>query len=256
VVGPGALLKLAEVLQSASYPHLLTVLAPWVVPGAIPARTYANATRLITQQFVNLLQVHVTRGLAGDEPARIRARENYALASTFLTSLQLLEIAGAAALASAVFSVWLPNQVEHVRVLLPGMLAWQALLAACLPTDILFIAAGHMRTLGFVRLGSTALGLVTVGLASAPLGRAALGFGLALAALPLALFGLWGELILLKNEAPPRAVTLRRYGLALAAALGCLTFRASPWLAAAICAITALPGLPTSARCVLRLLKR
>jgi len=256
VVGPGALLKLAEVLQSASFPHLLTVLAPWVVPGAIPAGTYANATRLVTQQFVNLLQVHVTRGLAGDDSARAQARENYAVAATFLTSLQLLELAGAAALASTVFAVWLPNQAEHVATLLPFMLAWQALLAACLPADILFVAAGHMRLLGLVRLGSTALGLVAVGLATGPLGRGALGFGLALAALPLAAFGLWGELTLLKSDAPPREVTVRRYGLAFAAALGCVVFRERPMLAVATCALAALPGLPSSIRGVRRLLKR
>lgn len=256
VVGPGALLKLAEVLQSASYPHLLTVVAPWVVPGAIPARTYANATKLVTQQFVNLLQVHVTRDLAGDAEARARARENYAIAAAFLSSLQLLELGVAAALARFVFQAWLPNQAAYVGELLPGMFAWQALLAASLPADILFFAAGHMRLLGIARIGATALGLAAVAIGSGLFGRAALGLGLALSAAPLAAFGLWGELTILQEHTPaPRRIVLR-YGLALAAALGSLMFGSHPFVAAGACIAGALVGLPSSLRGLGRLLKR
>ena len=256
VVGPGALLKLSEVIQSASYPHLLTALAPALVPGAIPARTYANATKLVTQQFVNLLQVHVTRGLAGNDDARARARENYALASTFLTSAQLLQLGVAAALAGPVFRVWLPNQAAHIGSLLPGVLAWQALLAAALPADILFMAAGHLRLLGVIRIVATALGLATVALTLTWAGRAALGLGLVVSAVPLFAFGLWGELSLLAEQAPPRGQTWLRYALALLAAIACAFFGDHPWLTAAVAVAAALVGLPRSAVRLYRLVRR
>ncbi len=255
VVGPGALLKLSEVLQTASYPHLLSVLAPAFIPGAIPARTYANATKLVTQQFVNLLQVHVTRELAGDAEARARARTNYELAATFLTSSQLLQLAVAAALAKPVFHAWLPNQEPYLATLLPGVLAWQALLAACLPADILFVATGHMRLLGMIRFVATAVGLATVAVTLGVAGRAALGVGLCVSAMPLFGFGLWGELSLLQEVAPPRWQTILRYSLALAAAVSCTTFGSHPWLAAATCGGAALVGLPRSARKLWRLIR-
>jgi hypothetical protein len=255
VIGPGTLFKLSEVLQTASYPHVLTAMAPSVVPGAVPARTYANATRLVTQQFVNLLQVHVTRGLAGDAHARARAREHYELAATFLTSIHLVQLAGAAGLAGFVFQLWLPNQAPHIGVLLPGVFAWQALLAASLPADILFVAAGRMRTLGVVRLFATLVGLATVALLLRTSGRAALGMGLAVSALPLFAFGLWSELHSLEDVASPRRQTLLRYGLAAFGALGCAGFGSYPWLASLSCGLAGFVGLPRSAARLWRLRK-
>ena len=255
VVGPGALLKLAEVVQTASYPHLLSVLAPAFVPGAIPARTYANATKLVTQQFVNLLQVHVTRGLAGNAEQRANARDNYELAATFLTSSQLLQIGVAAAVARPVFRAWLPNQEPYIDSLLPGVLAWQALLAACLPADILFVAAGHLRLLGVIRFVATTLGLGAVALTLGWAGRGALGLGLSLSAIPLFVFGLWGELSLLADVAPPRRQTILRYGLSLGGALACATYATQPWLAAVTCCGAGLVGLPRSVPKLWRLIR-
>ncbi len=255
VVGPGAVIKIADVMHAASYPHLLSELAPATVPGAIPARTYSNATRMVTQQFVGLLQVHITRGMAGDDRAKERARSQYRASAMFLTAAHLVQLAMVSALAGFVFHFWLPNQAPYLGELLPGMLASQALLAASLPTDILFIATGHLRTLGVARLVGTALGLVTVAIAIPYFGRGALGVGLAGAGVPLFAAGLWGELSWMRGMAPPSRHVLARYGMALVAAGACAFYGSHPIAAALVTGACGLAALPYSAIRLLRLLR-
>jgi hypothetical protein len=155
-----------------------------------------------------------------------------------------------------VFKLWLPQHVPHLGELLPGMLAWQAMLAGSLPTDILFVAAGKMRLLGTVRITGTALGLVTLALVLAGTGLGSLGIALAASALPAFLCGLWGELGPLGDVAPRRAVVIARYATCgLAACAGAL-FARHGFIVAAALAACGLVLLPSSLRTVWRLVRR
>ncbi len=228
VVGSGVALKLAEVLQTAAYPHLLTVLAAPLVAAAIPARTLANAARLVTGRFVDVLQVHVTRGLAGPSDVREKARRQYGIVAPFLTSIHVVEVAGIAALAPTVFELWLPQHAASVRSFLPGLLAEQALLAACLPTSILLMATGHLKLLGLVRIVGVPVGLGLLPLLLPLAGHAALGLSLAASALPYFFAGLWSELVPLHTTAPPRREVALRYAVAALAAASCAGYERWP----------------------------
>jgi hypothetical protein len=256
LLGSGALLRLSDVLHNASFPHLLSQLAPAFVPGAIPARTYANAARLVTQQLVNVLQIHVARGLAGDGQAKIAARAQYSAAAMFLTSVQLLQLAFIAAVAPLVFRLWLPNQAPFLAEVLPGLLTWQALLAASVPTEVMLFAGGDIRALGLARLAGIPLGLGTIALSLASLGRLAFGVGLAASSLPIFFYGLWGELGPMRSLGAGPARTAHRYGAALVAAVACAAYRQHPHLVALLTAACGLVGLPASVRSIWRLLRR
>lgn len=244
VLGAGLSLKAAEVLPVAAYPHALSVVAPGLVPAAIPARTYANACRIVSQQFLNLLQVHITRRVAGDAEQQRRGRKEYEAASSFLCSLHLLQVAVATAAAGLVFSFWLPNQKEHVDVFLSGMLAEQALLAAALPSSMLFIAYGDLTRYGLIRLAGVAAGLTCLPLFLSATPRAALGLALTVSALPLFTYGLWSELTRYRTRVQPTAVILR-YLLAGAAALSMVAHPdRALWVATLVglCGAVLLPG--------------
>jgi hypothetical protein len=160
------------------------------------------------------------------------------------------------AVASFVFSLWLPNQRQYLPELMPGMFAWQALLAATLPTDILLVAAGHMRALGVVRIVALALGLATLLATLAGAGRGALGLALAISAVPLYAFGFYAEWSLMRTSAPKRSEIARRYGCAAVAAVACMAYAQHAWIAAAIVVALGASGLPGSVRQVWAQLRR
>lgn len=248
----GAALKAADVLPASAYPQLLSVQAPELVPTGVPARTYANGCRLLPQQLLHLLQVHLTRRMAAADDDRRRGEREYAAAASSLAALHLLALAAAAAFAVPVFRLWLPASADHVARYLPGLLAEQALLGAALPCSILFTAIGRLRTLGLVRLGGAVLGLAVFLIALRSWPEAAYGIGFAASAVPLYALGCWAEL----GAAPgfPRASgnTLARYLSGFVAAAACTAYAAWPTLVACILAVCGAALLPASLRTLWR----
>src|SRR5690606_35408996 len=102
--------------------------APFV-PVLIPARTLANASRLVPQQLVNLLSVRLTRQRAGSAESRARGEFDYNVAARFLWAIHCLQIAAVALGAELIMKAWLPAQAPHITAVLPGMLAEQLLLS-------------------------------------------------------------------------------------------------------------------------------
>ncbi len=249
IVTAGLALRVAESLPQSAYPHVLTLLAATVVPIVVPARTFANACRLVSQQFVNLLNVHVTRRLAGDGSLRERGVGEYRLASDFLSSLQLLLLGMAAAGSELVFRLWLPNQADQIVRVLPGFLVEQALLSASLPVTVAFMAEGRLRTMGGIRIGGVVLGLLAlvVGLKSHPYD--AFGFALALAALPPFAMGAWLEVRGFSQLRFEPSVLAPRYGVALLVAGLVAFYRLAPYpVAAAVILVASVRLLPSSWR--------
>ena len=224
VIGAGIAIKTADVLPTAAFPHALSVLAPAHVPVAVPARTLANGTRLISQQFLNLLQVHITRRMAGDVAARARGSGEYRQTATFLAGAHLLQIGVVAALAPVIFALWLPMHAPYVRLYLPGMLAEQALLSAAMPSSVLFAAGGRLRTLGVAKILGVAAGLLVFLVALYRRPEAAYGYGLAVSAVPFFATGMFIELRPLPGFPTPDRWTVARYACATAAALAALAY--------------------------------
>jgi hypothetical protein len=246
VVTAGLALRAAESLPQSAYPHLLTVLAAAVVPVVIPARTLGNGCRLISQQFVNLMNVHITRRLSGGDALRARGVREYGLAATFLSSLHLTLVGAIALIAEPVFRLWLPNQAGAVVAVLPGFLAEQALLSAALPCTTLFTAEGRLRSVGVIRLVGVVLGIVLLvfGLPHYP--RVVFGYALALSQFPLFLSGMWFEARVFERIRTPPRVLAMRYGPSFLAAVLCFFYAQHPLPVAVALAIIGLSRLPTS----------
>ena len=245
VVSAGLALKTADVLPTAAFPHVLSISAPDLVPAGVPARTLANSTRMAVTQVLNLLQAHTTRRMAGDEEARARGTAEFRAASRFLPGIHLLQLAVVAALAAPVFRIWLPRHASHVQAYLPGMFLEQALLAAALPSAVLFAATDRLQTLGSVRIVGVILGLVSFFVALPIARQASFGIGLAVAAVPFFGLGLFSELKPLSRFPKRSNETLFRYLLAAIAACSCLFYERFPLIVAGVigvCGIVLLPG--------------
>jgi hypothetical protein len=255
LVTAGAALKAADVLPASAYPQLLSVRAPELVPTGVPARTYANGCRMLPQQLLNLLQVHVTRRMAGGDAERGRGEREYAAAASSLAAFHLLALSAAAAFAVPVFRLWLPASADQVVRYLPGLFAEQALLGASLPCSILFTATGGLRTLGLVRLGGAALGLAVFLTALGSWPEAAYGIGFAASALPLYALGGWAELRPARGFPRPRGPTLARYLAGAVAAAACGAYALRPALVAAVLALCGAALLPASLRAFWRTLR-
>jgi hypothetical protein len=251
----GLTFKAADVLPGSAYPNQLSVRAPTLVPTAVPARTYANACRLVPNLFLSLLQVHITRRLAGSDAERARGEREYRESANILCAMHLCAVAVVAALAVPVFRLWLPTSAATVTSFLPGLLVEQTLAAAALPCIALLIAKGWLRSLGSVRLTGAVLGLGVFVLSLHVVREAAYGVGFAAAAVPLFVFGAWVELRPPKGFPEPDLGTFARYGLALAAGAACSMYAQRPILASAAVTCCALGLVPLSARGMWRLIR-
>ncbi|MEM9691361.1 MAG: hypothetical protein AAGA56_02360 [Myxococcota bacterium] len=254
VLTSGLAVQLSEALPSATFPHLLTVLAPQVVAGAIPGRTYANSTRIIGRQFISLLTAQITRMMAGPAETKRRAAEVYRHAAAFLTGLQLLLVGLIAVVAPPVFALWLPAQASRIVHYLPGLLAQQALLAAAMPSSILFVAASRLRLMGVVRLTGLGLGIPTLLLTYERLPELSFGLALAAAAIPHFLLGASVEARSSPGFPPPNFTSRVRYLCALACAVACSTIGEGPWVLGGASVIAAALLLPRSSLFILRYL--
>ena len=248
LVTSGVALKAADVLPASAYPHMLSMHGAGLVPTAVPARTYANACRLVPQQFLNLLQVHITRRMAGAADARARGTREYRAAASSLCAMQLLAMGTAGLCAVPVFRLWLPGSEADVQKFLPGMFVEQALLSASMPAAILFTATGRLRTLGFVRLGGVALGLVAFLVTLRFWPTASFGVGFAVSALPIFAFSAYAELHGLPGFPPHSTRDSARYAVAVAAAVACVLYGEEPVLASIATAVGAAMLLPGSVR--------
>jgi hypothetical protein len=248
VITTGLALRTAELLPNSAYPHALAVFASGEVPSAIPARTYANACRIVSQQFVNILHVHITRRMAGTDAERRRGLSEYALAARFLCSCQLVLVGLAACAADVVVALWLPNQRDAIQEALPGLLVEQALLSASLPVWISLIAEGRMRLLGGVRLSGALAGLALLIPALLMWPPQALGLACAVSAVPLFVFGALWEGRWATRLQLPWCVVATRYLPALVAALLCAGFRAAPLAIGGVVVLMGAAWLPSSLR--------
>lgn len=247
VLGAGVALKLADLLPAAAFPHVLTVVAAPFVPVAVPARTFVGAGRMVVQQFASLLQVHITRRVAeGGQGAR-QGLAQYRTAARFLTSIHLLGVGVAGAAAEFVFRLWLPNHPDGVANYLPGMLMEQSLLAAALPSSILFTAAGRLQVYGAIRAGGVALGIAVFVASVNDLGAPAFGYGLAVSAVPHLLIGMYAELGNLDGFPRRDAASAARYVLAIIAALLCIFYRSHTHATSAAIGLAGVVLLPGSA---------
>jgi len=243
----GITLKAADALPVSAYPHLLSIRAPELVPAGVPARTLANACRLIPQQLINLLQVHVTRRLAGPPEQRAQGQHEFTAASHTLCALHLVSVGAVALLVVPIFRWWLPHHADDVRTYMPGLLAEQALLAASMQSTALFMAHGRMTQLGTIRLTGVLLGLA-VFLGSLPvMPRAAFGVGFATSAVPLFAYGAWFELRH-NGDGDTRRAAASRYILALVAALACCGYVAYPYAVGALIVACRALLAPTALR--------
>jgi hypothetical protein len=235
VITSGITLKASDVLPAGAFPHMLTVSAPDHVPTAIPARTYLGAARMTVQQFLSLLQVHITRRLGAGGVERAEGHAQYHAAASFLCAVHLLQVGAAAALVVPIFELWLPMRAGSVTYYLPGMLMEQTLLAAALPSSIMFTATGRLRLYGVAKIVGVLLGLV-VFVAILPIAReAAFGIGLAASALPHYLLGMYAEVAPFPDFPPRRLSTLVRYGISGIATVACLGYPSRAlWVAAAL----------------------
>jgi hypothetical protein len=251
----GFTFKVSDVLPTSAFPNLLAVRAPAFVPTGIPARTYANACRIVPQQFLNLLQVHATRRLAGSEAERRQGEREYSESASLLCATHLCALAVAATLAVPVFRLWLPASADRVVAYLPGLLVEQALLAAALPSTVLLMARGRLRAIGSIRLFGALIGL-GVFVATLSFAReAAYGIGFAASAAPLYLFAGWVELRPPADFPKPDIRTFARYGLALTASVACSLYAQRPLLCSVAMIGCALGLVPSSARSGWRLLR-
>jgi hypothetical protein len=248
VLGAGLALKFADVLPNAAFPHLLTTLAAGFVPAAIPARTFANSTRMANQLLINLLSPHITRRLAGNDEERQQGSSEYRMAARLLCSIHLGLVGIAALTIVPVFRLWLPIRAAEVSFYIEGMLAEQALLAAVLPASVLFAAGDRLRLLGIVRSIGVVLGLAAFVLSLPWLGPAAFGFGLGVSALPYFIAGWYAEAKPLDGFPAQPQGSSQRYGLALLAALCTLGYRHQPLLVGLIIVGLSLVLLPQALR--------
>jgi hypothetical protein len=241
VLGAGVALKFATILPMAAFPHVLSLTAVQYVPAAVPARTFAGIGRMVVQQFVNLLNVHVTRRIAGGPRGRLEGFAQYRAAAAFLFAVHLIQLGAAAALVEPVFAVWLPMRANEITAFLPGMLMEQAFLAAAMPASILYTAVGRLRVYGIVGSVGVVLGLATFLIALPYAREAAFGYGLAASSFPYYLLGLHGELSPLGDFPSRTPSTVLRYVLGGVAALACLAYATHPrWSSAAIIACGAI----------------
>jgi hypothetical protein len=244
VLGAGVALKFADVLPSSAFPHLLSSVAPAYVPAGIPARTFVGAGRLVVQQFLSLLQIHVTRRIAAGNEGREQGYAQYRAASTFLTSIHLLQLGLLVAVVQPVFQLWLPARAPEVARFLPGMMLEQSLLAASLPSSILFTAVGRLKVYGVARLIGVALGLAAFLFALPSSAEAAFGYGLAASAVPPFLLGAYSELRPLAGFPARSVAVVMRYGLACVAGPACLLYATHPVgsvVAIVLCGIALFP---------------
>jgi len=252
VLATGLSIKAAHVLPTAAYPHLLAVNAPWLVPVAIPARTLANAARLIGQQFVQLLQVHVTRQMAGNLEARRRGLAIYGSVGTMLTGLHLVQVAAIAALAEWIFNLWLPVHAGEVHAYLPGMLAEQALVGAAMPTEVLFAATGRLARLGLIKVVGVVAGLLVLYHVLTISPRGALGWGLAVSAVPFFIMALVTD-VAHATTRRARVVVFARYTCGLLGACTMAFYGLRPLLVAGFLLVCGVILLSGSVRTVWRL---
>jgi len=244
VVGAGIMLKAADVLPNSAFPHLLAVMAPSEVPAAIPARTFANSTRLAMQLVINLLSTHITRRMA-NAADRERGIDEYRSAARCITGAHLLQLGVAAALVVPVFRLWLPLRADEVSAFLPGMLAEQALLAVALPSSVLFAATDRLRLLGGVRVVGVVAGLAAFVLLLPHARAAAFGIGLCVSAVPHFVLGCYAEMRPLEGFPPRSRGNAIRYGSCLVAAVSAIFFLQAPFVVAGVivlCGLLLLPG--------------
>ncbi len=252
VLGAAVALKVSGVLAVAAFPHLLSVLAAPLVPTAIPARTYAAACRLVSQQFAYLLQVHVTRRMAGGGSDQARGTADFRVSAGLMTAVHLVQVGLAAAVVVPVFRLWLPPRADEVVAFLPGILAEQVMLSVTLPCSILYAAADRLRTQGLVRIVGVALGIAALVIALPHWKSAAFGLALAVAETPLFLVSLWAELRGAWGFPARSRTTIARYATATACLVAAAAYASQPLLASAFILGCALPLFAVSALALLR----
>jgi hypothetical protein len=255
ILGAGLALKFADVLPTSAFPHLLSVTAPEYVPAGIPARTYIGAGRMIVQQFLSLLQIHVTRRIAAGEDGRLQGFAQYRAAATFLTAIYLVQLGAAAALVQPVFRLWLPMRAGEVTAYIPGMMLEQSMLAAALPSSIAFTAVGRLRTYGTVRLAGVLLGLGTFLISLPYSAEAAFGYGLAASAFPPFLLGAYSELAPLPGFPARSPSAILRYALAALCAAACFLYAAHPLVSSLTICACGLALLPRAALALWRMFR-
>jgi hypothetical protein len=227
LMSDGLALKSADVLQQAAFPHVYTLVAFHIVPVGIPCRTLANACRMLSQQFLNLLAVHMTRRHATTDETRQLGQREYTVTSLVLCGAHVAQAAVVTLLAERVFALWLPPIASQVRAFLPGMLVEQALLSATLPSSMMFMATGRLRAWGIAQTCGAVLGLGTMVAVVRVNPEAALGFGLGVAAVPPFVLAASIEFLQRGSNAQADSAVVLRYGLAVVTAvlLGASGFR-------------------------------
>jgi hypothetical protein len=220
----GLPIKAAEVLPSSAFPHALSVSGPSLVLSAVPARTYANACRLVPQQFTAVLFSHLTRRMAGGPEEKKRGYREYAISATCLSAVHLIAVGVLGLIAVPVFRIWLPGREADIPSFLSALFVEQALLSAAIPSTLLFAVWGRLSVLGFVQLIGVIAGLAIFLLVVPIWPKAAFGIGFAAAASFVFILGALAEL---RSEF--RTVRgVARYASAMVAAVACALYARWP----------------------------
>jgi hypothetical protein len=242
----GVLLRVAESYPVSLLPHVLSVTLPALVPILVPCRTYANGCRMLNQQFVYLLQVHITRRAAGDAASNARGKAEYEASALLMTGTQLVLVGVAAAAAKFVFALWLAGFGENPSLFLGALLAEQTLQAIVLPGSVLAVARGQIRQWGQLQLVGACASMGVYFLMMSHYPRWAFGVALFVGSFPRAACSVWWEL-----STKYRFARLRAGGVVVAAALA-FSLQLGPLAVAAgiiaIGAATLLLGIQKAAR--------
>jgi hypothetical protein len=242
LLASGLPIKAAEVLPSSAFPHALSLANPALVLSAVPARTYANACRLIPQQFASLLFSHLTRRMAGAAVDKRRGIREHAISATCLATAHLIAIGVLGLLAVPVFSVWLPARENDITLYLAGLFVEQALMSAAIPSTLLFAAWGRLGLLGMVQLISVFVGLAVFLILVPIIPKAAFGIGFAASAIPVFVLGAVSEL---RSEFKT-ASGVARYATAIVAAAACVGYARWPTTMSCVVLLCAAVHVPAA----------
>ncbi|MHB8736644.1 MAG: lipopolysaccharide biosynthesis protein [Terriglobales bacterium] len=195
----------ATATQMGLYPALAATLSAGAASVAVPGRTVSNGARFLSTAIQNVVWAPVATRMAA-EPDAGRA---YAFWKRNSPILGLTQLAGTAALVVAAPHVvphWLPSKSASIVALIPIYAAEQALLIACLPSQVLLQATGRFSRIGATMVASA---LLALGLMLTTIGRfGAVGFAWAtlVATATCTLPGLLtGELLYWREQGQPLA---------------------------------------------------
>jgi hypothetical protein len=247
LVSDGLTIRIGEQLVVNGFPYALTLLAVALVPVAVPARTISNSCRLISQQFVSLLGVRITRLIAQSGADPSAANHEYHMSAAALGSFHLLMVGLVDLAARPIFELWLPGVASTVHPYLPSLMADQVLLSAALPSSVMFLAHGHLRAWGISKLVGALFGLLVLVMAIHAAPQAAFGLAHLAATVPTFAICAWAEVRGRWDFPIAGGEPQLRYGRALVLAVAYVGYSEKAWWVSAITIGTSLPSLMNAA---------